>query len=127
MDASKFTTRSQQAISAAIDAAAAAGHAQVEAIAPARRPAEAARGHHPPAAAGRRRAALRVESAVRAELAKLPAASGTSVGAPSYSRAALQVLAKANDLAAEMKDDYVSTEHLLVATATVDSPGRRSC
>ena len=32
MDASKFTTRSQEAINAAISSAAAAGHAQVEAV-----------------------------------------------------------------------------------------------
>ncbi|HEY0774841.1 MAG TPA: ATP-dependent chaperone ClpB, partial [Nocardioidaceae bacterium] len=30
----------------------------------------------------------------------------------------------AGDIAAEMKDDYVSTEHLLIAAATVDSPVR---
>jgi ATP-dependent Clp protease ATP-binding subunit ClpB len=34
------------------------------------------------------------------------------------------VLAKALDLIAEMKDDYVATEHLLLALAVVDSPVR---
>ena len=55
---------------------------------------------------------------------QLPAATGTTVSAPSYSRAALQVMSKAADVAAEMKDDYISTEHLLIATATVDSPAK---
>jgi len=63
-----------------------------------------------------------VEAGVRTELGRLPAASGTSVGAPSYSRAALAVLTKAGDIADELKDDFVSTEHLLLAAATVDSP-----
>ena len=125
MDASNFTTRSQQAINAAIDAAATTGHAQVEAThlldALLKQPEGII--HPLLQAVGVQPSAI--ESAVRAELAKLPAASGSSVSAPSYSRAALQVLAKANDIATEMKDDYVSTEHLLVATATVDSPASK--
>ena len=34
------------------------------------------------------------------------------------------MLAKALDLSAEMKDDYVATEHLLLALAVVDTPVR---
>ena len=122
MDASNFTTRSQQAINTAISTAAADGHAQVEAVhllaallaqpEGIARPLFEAAGVQP----------ADVIAGVEAELKKLPAASGQSVAAPSYSRAALQILAKANDIAGEMKDDYVSTEHLLIAAATVDSP-----
>lgn len=122
MDASNFTTRSQQAINTAISTAAAGGHAQVEAVhllaallaqpEGIARPLFEAAGVQP----------ADVIAGVEAELRKLPAASGQSVAAPSYSRAALQILAKANDIAGEMKDDYVSTEHLLIAAATVDSP-----
>lgn len=122
MDASNFTTRSQQAINTAISTAAAGGHAQVEAVhllaallaqpEGIARPLFEAAGVQP----------ADVIAGVEAELKKLPAASGQSVAAPSYSRAALQILAKANDIAGEMKDDYVSTEHLLIAAATVDSP-----
>ena len=65
-----------------------------------------------------------VAEATEAELDRLPAASGATVGAPSYSRAALQVLSRSADIAAEMKDDFVSTEHLLIALATVESPAR---
>jgi ATP-dependent Clp protease ATP-binding subunit ClpB len=122
MDASNFTTRSQQAINAAIDAAATSGHAQVEAIHLLDALLKQPEGIIHPLLQAVGVQPSSIESAVRAEIAKLPAASGSSVGAPSYSRAALQVLAKANDIATEMKDDYVSTEHLLVATATVDSP-----
>ncbi len=122
MDASNFTTRSQQAINTAISTAASGGHAQVEAVHllaallaqpdGIARPLFEAAGVQP----------ADVIAGVEAELKKLPAASGSTVAAPSYSRAALQILAKANDIAGEMKDDYVSTEHLLIAAATVDSP-----
>jgi len=125
MDASKFTTRSQEAINAAIQAAATGGHAQVEAV------------HLLSALLGQPESITRpllqaagvapatVTSAVQAELKRLPAASGATVSAPSYSRAVLQVLGMANEIAGEMKDDYVSTEHLLVAVATVESPAAK--
>jgi ATP-dependent Clp protease ATP-binding subunit ClpB len=122
MDASKFTTRSQEAINTAISTAAASGHAQVEAVhlvaALLAQPEGIARPLFE--AAGVQPQAL--VSGLEAELKKLPAASGSTVGAPSYSRAALSILSKAGDIAAEMKDDYVSTEHLLIAAATVESP-----
>jgi ATP-dependent Clp protease ATP-binding subunit ClpB len=119
MDASKFTTRSQEAINAAISTAASTGHAQVEAVHLLAALLAQPEGiiHPLLQAVGVQPAA--VESAVRAELQKLPAASGTTVGAPSYSRAALQIISQAGDLAAAMNDDFVSTEHLLIATATV--------
>jgi len=125
MDASKFTTRSQEAINTAISTAASAGHAQVEAVhllaallaqpEGIARPLFEAAGVDP----------ARVVSGVEDELRRLPAASGSTVGAPSYSRAALQILSRADDIAAEMKDEYVSTEHLLIAAATVESPVQR--
>jgi ATP-dependent Clp protease ATP-binding subunit ClpB len=122
MDASKFTTRSQQAINAAIESAATAGHAQVEAVhlldALLKQPEGII--HPLLQAVGAQPAA--VESAVRAELGRLPAASGSSVAAPSYSRAALATLTRAGELAAEMNDEFISTEHLLIAVAGVDSP-----
>ncbi|HET6652874.1 MAG TPA: ATP-dependent chaperone ClpB [Nocardioides sp.] len=124
MDASKFTTRSQEAINTAISTANAGGHPQVEAVHllaallsqpdGIARPLFEAAGVQPTA----------VVAGVEAELKKLPAASGATVGAPSYSRAALQILSTAGDIAAEMKDDYISTEHLLIAAATVESPVR---
>jgi ATP-dependent Clp protease ATP-binding subunit ClpB len=125
MDASKFTTRSQQTINDAIDASATAGHAQVEAVHLLASLLQQTEGvvHPLLQAVGVQPSAA--ESGVRAELAKLPAATGASVAAPSYSRAALAVLAKANDVAEKMKDEYVSTEHLLIATAAVDSPAAR--
>ena len=40
------------------------------------------------------------------------------------SGAITRTLAKAIELAAGMKDDFVATEHLLLALAEVDSPAR---
>jgi len=124
MDASKLTTRSQEAVSTAISTAASAGHAQVEAVHllaallaqqdGIARPLFEAAGVQP----------ATVVAGIEAELKKLPAASGSTVGAPSYSRAALSILGTAGEIAEELKDDYISTEHLLIAAATVDSPVR---
>ncbi len=122
MDASKFTTRSQEAINAAISGSASAGHAQVEAVHLLAALLAQPEGIIHPLLQAVGVQPSTVEAGVQAELRRLPAASGTTVGAPSYSRAALQILTSAADIAAEMKDDYVSTEHLLIATATVDSP-----
>ena len=122
MDASKFTTRSQQAINTAIETATAGGHPQVEAVHllaallaqpdGIARPLFEAAGVQP----------NEVIAGVQSELERLPKVTGSTVGAPSYSRAALQILTTAQDLASELKDDYVSIEHLLIAAATVESP-----
>jgi ATP-dependent Clp protease ATP-binding subunit ClpB len=122
MDASKFTTKSQEAINTAISGAATAGHAQVEAVhLLAALLAQPEGVIHPQLEAVGVQAST-ISAGVEAELKRLPAVSGSTVGAPSYSRAVLQILQKAADIAAEMKDDYISTEHLLIATATVQSP-----
>ena len=54
-------------------------------------------------------------------MAALPTASGATVQQPSASAALTRVLAAALDLAAGMKDDYVATEHLLIAIAGTES------
>ena len=56
----------------------------------------------------------------------LPAASGTTVQQPAASSALTRVLASALDLASSMKDDFVATEHLLIAIATVESPAAKA-
>ncbi|HSV38914.1 MAG TPA: ATP-dependent chaperone ClpB [Nocardioidaceae bacterium] len=121
MDVSKFTKRSQEAINSAIQAAVAAGHTQVDAL----HLLDALLGQtdgiiHPLLqATGASPATL--GAAVDVELKKQPTASGSTVSAPSYSRAALQVLQQSQDIAAELKDDFTSTELLLIAAAKVDS------
>ncbi|KRE97166.1 ATP-dependent chaperone ClpB [Nocardioides sp. Soil774] len=55
----------------------------------------------------------------------LPRATGSTVQQPSASASLTRVLASAIDLAGSMKDDYVATDHLLVATATVESSAQK--
>ncbi len=58
-------------------------------------------------------------------LQQLPRATGSTVQQPSASAALTRVLASALDLAGSMKDDFVATDHLLVALATVESPAQK--
>src|SRR5690349_7194607 len=122
MDASKFTRRSQEAIGAAIEAATAAGNPAVEP------------GHllatllsQPDGIAGALLTAAGVDPAAVAAanddaLRRLPAATGTSVSSPSYARATIAALEAAGELATSLGDEYVSTEHLLVALASGSGP-----
>ncbi len=125
MEISKFTTRTQEAIAAAIQAATGAGHTQLEGV------------HLLDVLLGQSETLVRpllqaagvpvdaVAAAVRVELGRLPAATGSTVAAPSYSRSAIQALTESQNIAAEMKDDFTSGEHLLIALATVESAARR--
>ena len=54
----------------------------------------------------------------------LPAASGATVSTPNLGRATYQALSAAGDVARELGDDYVSTEHLLIGLAAGRSGGR---
>jgi ATP-dependent Clp protease ATP-binding subunit ClpB len=118
MDSFNPTTKTQQAISAAVQAASLAGNpdvgpthllgallAQGDGIAA---PLLEAVGADP--------------AAVRAEVTalgnRLPAAAGSTVAAPQLSRDALAAITAAQQLATEMGDEYVSTEHLLVGLAS---------
>ncbi len=122
LDPNKLTTRSQEAVAAAIRAATSAGNPAVEpahllvalldqpeSTAPALLQAVGADANDV-----RRRAADLV--------AKLPAASGTTVATPATGRGFVQALDAGQDRAAALGDEYVSTEHLLVGLATIDSP-----
>ena len=55
----------------------------------------------------------------------LPRASGSTVQQPGASAAMTRVLAAALDLAQSMKDDYVASEHLLIALAGVESSAQK--
>ena len=61
---------------------------------------------------------------VDAALAALPSASGSTVSAPGLARQTYAVLSHAGEVAKELEDEYVSTEHLLVGLAHVESPVR---
>ncbi len=64
----------------------------------------------------------RLEEAVKKQLASLPKVSG---GEPYLSQETNKVLDKAEDLATEMKDEYVALEHLFLALVEVDNPMAR--
>ena len=67
--------------------------------------------------------AARVGEVARAELQRLPTVSG-GAGQPQTSPATVQVLAEAETKARDLKDAYVSTEHLLLALAEVKSDAK---
>ena len=123
--AEKFTTRSQQAVEAAQLSATTAGNTQTEPthllLALLRQEEGTARTLV--TKAGVDVAAL--TSRTDQEAAALPRASGSTVQQPAASPALTRVLASALDLAGSMKDDYVATEHLLIALATVESPAQK--
>ena len=54
---------------------------------------------------------------VRADMQALPSASGSTVAAPQLSQLTFKILNDADVLAKERGDEYVSTEHLLIALA----------
>lgn len=56
-------------------------------------------------------------ASVRAQMQSLPSASGSTVAAPQLSQPTFKVLNDADALAKERGDEYVSTEHLLIALA----------
>jgi ATP-dependent Clp protease ATP-binding subunit ClpB len=125
LDLSSFTTRSQQALAAAIQTAAAAGNPAMEPVhlldaLLTQQGATAA-----PLLAAVGVDANQVAQQVKSELGALPAASGSTVASPGLSRASHEVLQRAQDLASQLGDEFVANEHLVVGIATVDSPAGR--
>ena len=64
----------------------------------------------------------RLEDAVKKQLSSLPKVSG---GDPYLSQETNKILDKAEDLATEMRDEYVALEHLFLALVEVDNPMAR--
>ncbi len=113
----KFTSRSQVALSTAIKDAAERGNSQVE---PAHLLAALLEGEDSIAGAlithlGGRPQEIR--SRAQAIVAGLPSASGSSVSQPQLSRAGLSVISSAEKEMQALGDQYVSTEHLLLGIA----------
>ena len=119
----KLTTRARQALSAAQTASAAKGHAELSTL------------HLLGALLEERDGVVRplidtigapidqLTSMVESELDRLP--SSTSSSAPSPSRDLQTVLDKSSSVMQSMGDEFISTEHLLLALLQVDSPARR--
>ncbi len=123
--AEKFTTRSREVIEVAQLSATTAGHTQTEPIhllvALLRPDDGTARSLIAKAGLDAGALTARAEQSMSA----LPKASGATVQQPAASPALTRVLASALDLASGMKDDFVATEHLLIALATVESSARK--
>jgi len=124
MDLSKLTTRSQQALAAAMSSSAAAGNPAVEPahLLVALLEQDGGTGAPLLSAAGVDPQAVLAET--KQSLDRLPSASGGNVQNPQLGRATHEVLQRAVDQAGERGDEYVSTEHLMVGIATVQSGAR---
>ncbi len=125
MDLSTYTTRSQQALAAAIQAAAASGNPAVEPAHLLDALLAQPGGTAAPLVSGAGVDPQVVAQQLKDELGRLPSASGANVANPTLSRSSHEVLQRAQDLAAQLGDDFVSSEHLVVGIATVESPARR--
>src|ERR1700709_2079626 len=66
-----------------------------------------------------------VDAAAQGAIAKLPSASGSSVSQPALSGAFARVLADAETRAEQLGDAFVATEHLLISLAAVKSDPQR--
>ncbi|WP_278236223.1 ATP-dependent chaperone ClpB [Isoptericola sp. AK164] len=117
----KFTTMSQQAIGDAVQSASAAGNPQLEPAhllsALLQQTGGVAVGLLEAVGAGPQQ----VGQKTRAALVALPTVSGEGVAQPSPSRAMQSVLTTATQEAEALGDEYVSTEHLLIAVAAGQS------
>ena len=120
----EFTTKAQEAIASALQSAAAAGNPQVEPThllaALLEQPEGIAASLLEKTGADRARIGARTRNA----LVALPRTEGAATQ-PRTSRALMAVVADAGDRAAKAGDQYVSTEHLLIATAASDSEAGR--
>ncbi|MDO5727849.1 MAG: ATP-dependent chaperone ClpB [Bowdeniella nasicola] len=112
-----LTTKSQEAISSAVQAANAAGNPQVTTLHLLNALLEQEEGIAlallQAAGASRKDVGARVRTA----LAALPSSTGSSVAQAQPERAFLQVITDAGTRAQQLGDQYVSTEHLLLALA----------
>jgi ATP-dependent Clp protease ATP-binding subunit ClpB len=125
MDTSKLTTKSRDAVSAALRTALTEGnpyaepshllHALLQVPGNTVAPLIAAAGADPAV----------VAAAAQGAIAKLPSAKGSSVSQPTLSGSLARVLADAEVRAEQLGDAYVATEHLLIALATVDSDAKK--
>ena len=115
MRTDRFTQRATEAIVSAQQLAEAEGHAQLEASHLVLVLAEQSDGVVPAVLGRIGVAPASVAQALRADLAKLPRVSGAAQQLQ-LSNDARRILTDAHAVAERMRDEYVSTEHLLLAT-----------
>ena len=112
-----FTTKSQDALGAAVRIAAAKGNPQVEPL----HLIDALLQSGPGIASALLEAVgcdiAALTGQVRAAVDALPSASGDSVAAPQLSNTSFRVLTAAQELAKSRGDEFISTEHILIGLA----------
>ncbi|HEY9291957.1 MAG TPA: Clp protease N-terminal domain-containing protein, partial [Microlunatus sp.] len=125
MEAEKLTTKSRDAVSAALRSALLAGNPNAE-------PEHllSALLSVPQNTVGALLTAIgadpaKINSEAQQAIAKLPSAKGNSVSQPGLSGSMARVLADAESRAEQLGDSFVATEHLLIALAAVDSDAKR--
>ncbi|MGB6161492.1 MAG: Clp protease N-terminal domain-containing protein, partial [Pseudonocardiaceae bacterium] len=122
MDSFNPTTKTQVAISSAVQAASMAGNPDVTAAHLLGALLAQPEGIAAPLLAAVGADAIAVRKELDAITQRLPSATGSTVAAPQFDRQAAKALGDAQHLATEMGDSYVSTEHLLVGLAAGDGP-----
>ncbi|KJS56261.1 ATPase AAA [Streptomyces rubellomurinus subsp. indigoferus] len=122
MDASKFTTKTQDALSAAIRQAGANGNPDVRPVHILIALLEQPEGVTRPLLEAVGADVAGVDAEARRQLAALPSAMGSTVAAPQLARDTLAVLTEAGRRANDLDDQYVSTEHLTVGLAAEGGP-----
>ncbi len=122
MDTERLTTKSQEAISAAVRRASAEGHPEVAPVHLLLALLDQGDGIAGPLLSAVGAEPAQVRTRAEALLAAIPSASGSTVAAPQLSRALMAVMSVASHKATEVGDDYVSTEHLLVGLADSGGP-----
>ncbi len=121
MNINKLTEKAQAALLEAQELATKSGHPQIEPEHLLAKLVEQPDGVVPSVLGKLSVDASKILAHVADELQRLPSASGGAQPAPSPRLT--QVLTRARDEAEQLKDEYVSTEHLLVAIASEDSQG----
>ena len=124
MDASKLTSRSVEVVNAASTLAVNEQNPQVEPVHLALALLRQEQGITPSLLDKAGADVAELSRTLDQALWNLPKATGSTVQNPSASPALTRVLARALDLITKMSDDYVATEHLLLALALVDGPVR---
>ena len=117
MDSNKLTTKSQEAVAAAVRLAAARGHADVGPVHLMSALLESDGGVAVPLLESVGVDPVELRGLVKADLDRIPSAAGATVAAPNLSRPGYAVLTAAAESASALGDDYISTEHLLVGIA----------
>src|SRR3954462_2629851 len=121
----KLTTRTQEAMAAAVRRAATDGHPQVEPAHLLAALLDQADGVAPALITALGADAAVLKAAADRSLAALPSASGSSMSSPALGRHAYQALSAAGEIARELGDEYVSTEHLIIGLASPDRAAGR--